>query len=126
MAQIGSILGPTVVNRYAETWGLSKCYFAGACCMGLLQCTMYLYISLYPPKQEDSNEHRTNDKKQEKAGIFEGLTLFWKHDYVKGIFAISCLFMVEVTIVDYTMRVLAKEEFNNLYPCVNPSESCYQ
>merc|ERR1719296_358628 len=40
-----------------------------------------------------------------------------KHNYVKGIFAISCLFMVEVTIVDYTMKVLAKDYFSDEYPC---------
>ena len=28
-----------------------------------------------------------------------------KYDYIKGIFAMSCLFMVEVTILDYTMKV---------------------
>lgn len=39
------------------------------------------------------------------AGVLEGFKLFWKYDYIKGIFAMSCLFMVEVTILDYTMKV---------------------
>lgn len=39
------------------------------------------------------------------AGVLEGFQLFMKYDYIKGIFAMSCLFMVEVTILDYTMKV---------------------
>lgn len=39
------------------------------------------------------------------AGVLEGFQLFLKYDYIKGIFAMSCLFMVEVTILDYTMKV---------------------
>lgn len=35
----------------------------------------------------------------------EGVHLFVKYDYIKGIFAMSCLFMVEVTILDYMMKV---------------------
>jgi AAA family ATP:ADP antiporter len=50
--------------------------------------------------------------------------LFWKYNYVKGIFAISCLFMVEVTIVDFTMKMLAKDYFAEEHPCV-PGMSCY-
>ncbi len=35
----------------------------------------------------------------------EGFRLLLKYDYVKGIFALSCLFMIEVTILDYAMKV---------------------
>lgn len=37
--------------------------------------------------------------------MLEGFKLFLKYDYIKGIFAMSCLFMVEVTILDYMMKV---------------------
>ena len=63
-------------------------------------------------------------KKKQAAGILEGLSLFWEFNYVKGIFAISCLFMVEVTIVDYTMKMLAKEYFTDLHPC-DATMSCW-
>jgi len=127
MAQIGSILGPTIVNRYAHTWGISKCYFIGALCMLILQGTMRIYVNIYgaAPTAKTVDVSADKSKKKPKAGVMEGLTLFWKHHYIKGIFAISCLFMVEVTIVDYTMKVLAREEFDGLHPCTNPSESCY-
>lgn len=123
MAQIGSILGPTIVNRKAKTWGTSKCYFAGACSMLCLQGTMWFYLKIYGNTVVGSSKESAPKKKS--AGILEGLTLFWEHNYIKGIFAISCLFMVEVTIVDYTMKVLARDDFSNHHPCIDPNESCY-
>ena len=38
-------------------------------------------------------------------GVLEGFYLFMKYDYVKGIFAISSFSMVQVTIIDYMMKV---------------------
>jgi hypothetical protein len=43
---------------------------------------------------ESSSLAQPKTKKKDKAGMFEGLHLFYKHNYIKGIFAISCLFMV--------------------------------
>lgn len=110
-AQVGSIIGPTLVNLWSEKWGLANLYFIGACAMLLLQGTMRIYITIYGVSE------RSDPKRKTQAGILEGLHLFWKHNYVKGIFAISCLFMVEVTIVDYTMKVLARDYFAEEYPC---------
>ena len=58
---------------------------------------------------EQSAAIASSKPKKQKAGMMEGLWLFWKYDYVKGIFAVSCLFMVEVTILDYTMKILGAE-----------------
>lgn len=126
-AQIGSILGPTLVNIKAESWGVANIYFAGAIAMLLLQGCMYIYVSVYgttETRKEASAAAEEPKKKKKKAGVLEGIHLFIKHNYVKGIFAISCLFMVEVTIVDYTMKVLAKEHFSGLHPC-EVGQSCW-
>jgi ATP:ADP antiporter, AAA family len=125
-AQIGSILGPTFVNFAAPRYGPAKCYLVGAFCILLLQVTMYMYISIYGV-QENKNAPdapAAGGKVKEKPGVLEGLHLFWKYNYVKGIFAISCLFMVEVTIVDFTMKVLAQKYFAEEHPC-RPGMSCY-
>jgi AAA family ATP:ADP antiporter len=128
-AQIGSILGPTVVT-FSSVLGIPLCYFLGAVCMLLLQVTMWLYIKNYgyepymDPNIAPEEAHKSNTKKKD-AGVLEGVHLFIKHNYIKGIFAISCLFMVEVTIVDYTMKVLAKEYFDDLYPCTSDSGTCW-
>lgn len=133
-AQLGSILGPAIVNGYAQTWGLANCYLLGSCSMLLLQGTMYMYIALYGTAEQrvkeqeeaDEAEHGTPPpKKKDKAGILEGLYLFWEYNYVKGIFAISCLFMVEVTIVDFTLKVLAQEYFSEEHPCEITNPDCY-
>jgi len=133
-AQIGSILGPTVVALKSKSWGIPRVYFCGALSCGLLQLCMYLYVYCYGNDhggnnnnkhlQEDSTEPEMK-KKKKGAGILEGLHLFVKHNYVKGIFAISCLFMVEVTIIDYTMKVLARNHFDKLHPCNSPEMACY-
>jgi AAA family ATP:ADP antiporter len=120
-AQLGSILGPSFVSYYAETVGVTTCYVVGACCLAFLQVTMYIYISIYGTV--DRNVPAKPQKKA-KAGMFEGLKLFWEHHYVKGIFAISCLFMVEVTIIDFTMKMLARDYFAEEHPCL-PGMSCY-
>ena len=122
-AQIGSIIGPTVVSRYASTLGVANVYLVGALTMLLLQCTMFMYIRIYGVQDRNGAPVIVKSNKP-KAGVLEGLELFWKHNYIKGIFAISCLFMVEVTIVDYTMKVLARDYFADLHPC-EKGMSCF-
>lgn len=139
-AQVGSIIGPALVNRFASTLGPANCYMVGSFCMLLLQGTMYTYIHFYGTAEsrqaaeaakaagddeEDAKSPPPAPKKKEKAGILEGLVLFWKFNYVKGIFAISCLFMVEVTIVDFTMKVLANQYFSEEFPCEQTNLDCY-
>lgn len=132
-AQLGSILGPAIVTYFAEVWGIAQCYLLGAFTMLLLQGTMYFYIRTYGSNElrESAKNGPDNDggfrlkKKKERAGILEGLILFWKYNYVKGLFATSCLFMVEVTIVDFTLKVLAKEFFSEEYPCEITNSDCY-
>lgn len=122
-AQLGSILGPTFVTNYGHSLGIPICYMVGAGCMLVLQLTMWTYVKMFgvaeeAPKAVDVVEKKEDLKKGNKAGILEGIHLFVEHNYVKGIFAISCLFMVEVTIVDYTMKVLAREYFSEEFPCL--------
>jgi ATP:ADP antiporter, AAA family len=145
-AQVGSILGPTFVQAAAPRFGVAPCYMMGAITMLLLQGSMYTYVSNYGTsvpnnKMTSNNTSRASTvtttttkaasttvsspaKKKEKAGILEGLQLLWTHNYVKGIFAISCFFMIEVTILDYTMKVLARDFFASEYPCES-TMSCY-
>jgi AAA family ATP:ADP antiporter len=118
-AQIGSILGPTIVRSLAGTYGVAVCYLMGAFCILLLQSTMYMYISIYGTEERNATPTIATTAPHQKkppANIWEGLQLFWDHHYVKGIFAISCLFMVIETIVDYIMKVLATDFFATEFP----------
>ena len=111
VAQLGSIAGPTVVRVKTEAWGVSGVYTAGSfLVLGVPYC-IYNYVGRYgckPARQEI---------KKGQTGVLEGLKLLGRHNYVKGIFAVSCLFMVEVTIIDFLMKVLAQAHFKSEYPC---------
>ena len=66
-----------------------------------------MYVTIYGTEERNSvGTTDSTSKKKKSAGMLEGVFLFIKHNYVKGIFAISCLFMVEVTIIDFTMKML--------------------
>ncbi len=100
-------------ETFGQKWGIPRCYMAGASCMLILQFTMWVYVTMFgtPPQEAssaDTNKDATAttkesssviEKKKPKAGILEGIHLFVSHNYVKGIFAISCLYEIEVTIV---------------------------
>jgi AAA family ATP:ADP antiporter len=103
-AQLGSILGPTFVSKFSLSLGIPACYMVGASCMLTLQFTMWVYVKMFGAPPEASSPEKDAGKKDDsnkkpKAGILEGIHLFVNHNYVKGIFAISCLYEVEVTIV---------------------------
>ncbi|KAJ1428062.1 TLC ATP/ADP transporter-domain-containing protein [Ochromonadaceae sp. CCMP2298] len=113
-AQIGSILGPTLAT-HAETIGITPLYMLGSVVMFLMVSAMYFYIQRFGPPEEPAEVEKT-DKPKKSEGVMEGFYLFWEHDYVKGIFAVSSLYMVQVTVIDYMMKVLAKERYALLYP----------
>eukprot|EP00903_Cladosiphon_okamuranus_P017115 g15768.t1 len=108
-ANLGSIIGPTVAVAKAG-WGVPRLYGCGALCMGLMVLMVWGYVRKFGVEASSAKD------KKKGAGVLEGFQLFMKHDYIKGIFAMSCLFMVEVTILDYTMKKMAHEEFAALHP----------
>ncbi|CBJ29086.1 conserved unknown protein [Ectocarpus siliculosus] len=110
-ANLGSIMGPTLAVTKAD-WGLPRLYGCGALCMGLMVLMVWGYVRKFGV---EPSLMKANSKKK-GAGVLEGFQLFLKYDYIKGIFAMSCLFMVEVTILDYTMKKLANDEFAALHP----------
>ena len=120
-AQIGSILGPTVATQ-AASFGVPKLYLVGAAIMFFMVGAMYLYIRRFGVAADEQDNDKkgadTSAKKKsgKEEGVMEGFYLFYEHDYVKGIFAISSFFMVQVTVIDYMMKVLAKERYATLYP----------
>jgi AAA family ATP:ADP antiporter len=113
-AQIGSILGPTVATQAAIV-GVPALYLFGAAIMFFMVAAMYFYVEKFGVPGEEAGEAEAKAEKKKSGkdeGIMEGFYLFYEHDYVKGIFAISSLFMVQVTVIDYMMKVLAKDQFD--------------
>jgi AAA family ATP:ADP antiporter len=112
-AQLGSIAGPTLVTQ-ADSLGVPMLYLCGAGCMALMVVMVWSYVQRFGTehtKVTAADEGKKKKKKKSKAGMLEGLYLFWQYTYVKGITACSCIFMIEVTILDYAMKVLAKDTF---------------
>jgi len=112
-AQIGSVMGPTVATL-APKIGVATCYWCGSLCMCMMVISIYFYTQKFGVMEADVAKPKKGGKS--KPGVMEGLTLFMKHGYIRGIFALSCLFMVEVTILDYTLKMLAKEYFAQKFP----------
>jgi AAA family ATP:ADP antiporter len=116
-AQIGSILGPTLATQ-AETIGITPLYLLGSAIMFMMVTAMYYYVEKFgvPGGEVEKKTGAASGKSPEGEGIMEGFYLFWEHNYVKGIFAVSSLYMIQVTVIDYMMKVLAKERYLLLYP----------
>jgi AAA family ATP:ADP antiporter len=118
-AQIGSILGPTLATQ-ADFLGIPTLYVTGGLIMFLMVGAMSLYIKRFgAPAEEEKKVAVANDPKKKSGkeeGIMEGFYLFYEHDYVRGIFVVSSVYMIQVTIVDYMMKVLAKERYALMYP----------
>jgi AAA family ATP:ADP antiporter len=116
-AQIGSILGPTLATQ-ADSIGIPTLYITGSGIMFLMVAAMRFYIDKFgaPDDEKQSSDSSKSKDKGKEEGIMEGFYLFYEHDYVKGIFVVSSVYMVQVTIVDYMMKVLAKERYSLMYP----------
>ena len=115
-AQIGSILGPTLSTQ-ASTVGVPALYLCGSIVMFLMVGAMYFYIQRFGVTIDESEAAKKDPKKSGKEeGIMEGFYLLYEHDYVKGIFCVSSLYMIQVTVIDYMMKVLAKQRYTEMYP----------
>ena len=70
---------------------------------------MYYYVERFDVARKAVEAKEADVKKSKKdEGVMEGFYLFYEHDYVKGIFAVSSLYMIQVTVIDYMLKVLAK------------------
>lgn len=113
-AQIGSILGPTLATQ-AYYFGIPMLYLISSVVMFGMVFAMYMYVTKFGTNEEEVVPGA--DKKEKKsAGILEGFHLFYEHNYVKGLFVVSSFFMIQVTVVDFLMKVLAKEKYSSEYP----------
>lgn len=88
--------------------------------MFLMVGAMYYYVDKFGAENEvsDAEDEKAKNVKAsgKEEGVMEGFYLFYEHDYVKGIFAVSSLYMVQVTVIDYMLKVLAKTRYEGLYP----------
>ena len=112
VSQVGSIIGPALVANNRYLGGIPPVFAVGSICPLLAAGVMFAYMRKYGFSDME-NKQVNSVENGKKTGIFEGLRLFVRYPYVSGIFAISCLFEITSTIMDYEMLTLAREVYTN-------------
>uniref|UniRef100_A0A7S0IL69 ADP,ATP carrier protein n=1 Tax=Calcidiscus leptoporus TaxID=127549 RepID=A0A7S0IL69_9EUKA len=107
--QVGAISGCTLVVS-SKKLGVAELYGAGGLLTLVSPVIVYFYLRRFPPSLAASGSSSSGgaSAKRVAPGLFEGLRLLFKHPYVLGIFAVSALFEIIATILDYQMKVLGK------------------
>merc|ERR1719498_773130 len=119
ISQIGAVLGPTIVSQ-AKYLGVPLCYTLGACHLAVVVFLVFIFTLKFGVHKDDLK--KAQDKKngivnkKKKAGMMEGLFLFAKYGYIRGIFVISCVYYVQETVLDYALKSLADEKFKAEFP----------
>merc|ERR1719498_1349676 len=115
ISQVGAVIGPTVVSQ-AKYIGVPLCYTIGACHLVAVAFLVFLFTLRFGVHEDDIKKFNNSSSKKKKAGMMEGLFLLAKYGYVRGIFVISCVYYVQETVLDYTLKSLADEKFKEEFP----------
>jgi len=109
-AQFGSIAGPTLATQ-AEVFGLPMLMAIGVCCMLVVICLIAMVVRLDPAEMIADGAGKSNKESKKPTGMLEGLRLLFTKPYVAGIFGIATLYEVVGTIMDFQMKVLARDAY---------------
>jgi AAA family ATP:ADP antiporter len=107
-AQLGSILGSFCSYR-TDLFGNSFLFGMGAVMLGMVLPIIYLYIRIVPEEQQ--HKSATAENKKPKTGVFEGLKIVLTRPYIMGVLAISTIYEVINTIVEFEMNVIARQVY---------------
>lgn len=106
LAQLGAILGPTAVT-FAPHFGIPNLVLA----CGLLIAVVPLVIGHYAHHYGHApDKHRTVSAEKD-SGMLAGLRVLLSSKYVLGIFAVSTLHEIVVTVMDFQMKLLASSTY---------------
>ncbi|KAJ1623730.1 hypothetical protein T492DRAFT_1053051 [Pavlovales sp. CCMP2436] len=100
-AQIGAILGPTLAVA-SSYFGVANLYMFSGVVVGMIWVLMRKFVAIYGTGTPRPNASAGKDKGA--PGLVEGVYLLGKHPYVLGIFLITSLFEVVVTVLDFEMK----------------------
>ena len=98
-----------------KTLGVIPLYMLATLLTGLSTFCMHIYISKYGIAAVETASAADQKGSSKGAGVMEGLQLMWHHNYVKGIFAVSCLYLIQVAMLDYMMKLLAQARYQEMY-----------
>eukprot|EP00967_Tisochrysis_lutea_P128665 scaffold220366_cov35-Tisochrysis_lutea.AAC.4 len=107
--QVGAITGCTLVVG-SKRFGVPQLYGFGGTLTLVSPLIVAAYLRRFPPSESGDSDAEvgglgSSAAKRVQPGLFEGLRLLFRHPYVLGIFAVSALFEIIATILDYQMKV---------------------
>jgi ATP/ADP translocase len=68
-----------------------------------------IYVRVLPPHL--SGVSSENTAKNKNTGMLEGIRLLFKHKYIAGIFCIATFYEIVGTILDFQMKLLARQAY---------------
>lgn len=107
-AQFGSITGPVLVTN-AKVFGVDGLVYIGATGIFIMLVLLTYYVRALPADLTGIND--VSDASAPKTGVLEGVKLLFKHKYVAGIFCVATFYEVVGTILDFQMKLLARQAF---------------
>jgi len=109
-AQFGSITGPILVTK-ASVFGVDGLVYMGGVGILLMLVLITYYIRALP--SDLTGVGLENQDTAKKTGMLEGLELLFKHKYVAGIFCVATFYEVVGTILDFQMKLLARQVYTS-------------
>jgi AAA family ATP:ADP antiporter len=103
-AQFGAIAGPTLAT-FAKILGLPFLIGVTVVTISLVMATITLFHKLIPQKEDKEVKGR------KKTGMIAGLKIIFSKGYVLGIFAVATFYEIVGTIIDFQMKILAKQTY---------------
>ncbi|MCK4651044.1 hypothetical protein KAT08_02590 [Candidatus Babeliales bacterium] len=106
-AQFGSVLG-NIVDLQASKTGLPWLFFVAGCCVFIVPLIIKFFMKKYSHKMPAKTEER------KATGPIEGLRLLISRPYLLGILAVSTLYEIMATILDYQMNSLVDKTYHTV------------
>jgi AAA family ATP:ADP antiporter len=121
IGQLGNLAGSLLFHFFGSVVGISACFVLGIMSILLMQSVINKYVELYgaAPVMESPSSCCASC-----CGCLEGLWLVLRHNYIKGISAITCLYLIQLSVVSKTAEYLAKDHFSQVFGC-EQGQSCY-
>lgn len=110
-AQFGSIAGPTLAAN-ASVFGVQGLMYIGSFGIMTMIALIFYYVSSLPPHLTGVEEENEG-KSAKKTGVLEGVRLLFSHKYIAGIFCVATFYEFVGTILDYQMKVLARQVYTD-------------
>lgn len=116
VCQVGALSGAASA-KFTPTFGFPAMLFATACLAGVVIALFSLGMRLLVPPENESGfaQKKSEGKKdvKKKASLWDGLVLIGTNRYVASITVVSTFAELIGTVLDYQMKVLAKESYSS-------------